>query len=144
MKLFGITLCNHTGPFSLRVICGCKMNYTGEKGFFLLFVKFMGQGCAPRLIAQVYEVNPLECPRCHSPMTVIAVITDLEKVRRILLHPVEIGLPSLNRQSVSLVYPGGGTRCSSFGNLFTEEHLSELYGLPIRTAIHEGRRKVIY
>jgi hypothetical protein len=29
-----------------------------------------------KLIAQVYEVDPLECPCCHSSMNVIAVITD--------------------------------------------------------------------
>ena len=45
----------------------------------------------PRLIAQVYEVDPLECPRCHSPMKVIAVITDPDVVRKILRHLVKIG-----------------------------------------------------
>jgi len=37
-----------------------------------------------RLIAQVYEVDPLECPRCHAPMNVIAVITDPEEIHKIL------------------------------------------------------------
>lgn len=31
--------------------------------------------CA-RLIARVYEVDPLECPKCHSQMRILAVITD--------------------------------------------------------------------
>ncbi len=44
-----------------------------------------------RLIAQVYEVNPLECPRCHSPMKLIAVIIDPEDVKKILRHLVKIG-----------------------------------------------------
>jgi hypothetical protein len=44
-----------------------------------------------RLIAQVYEVDPLECPRCHAPMNVIAVITDLAEVKKILRHLVKIG-----------------------------------------------------
>jgi hypothetical protein len=44
-----------------------------------------------RLIAQVYEVDPLECPRCHSPMNVIAVITELEEVKKILRHLVKVG-----------------------------------------------------
>ena len=35
----------------------------------------------------MYEVDPLECPRCHSPMKVIAVITEPEEVRKILRHP---------------------------------------------------------
>ncbi len=44
-----------------------------------------------RLIAQVYEVDPLECPRCQSPMKVIAVITDPDEVRKILRHLVKVG-----------------------------------------------------
>jgi len=44
-----------------------------------------------RLIAQVYEVDPLECPHCHSPMNVIVVITDPEEVRKILRHLVKTG-----------------------------------------------------
>ena len=46
-----------------------------------------------RLIAQVYEVDPLVCARCRSPMKVIAVITDLQEVRKILRHLVKVGRP---------------------------------------------------
>jgi hypothetical protein len=51
-----------------------------------------------RLIAQVYEVDPLECLHCHSPMKVIAVITDPEKVRKILRHLAKIGHLPLRRR----------------------------------------------
>ena len=44
-----------------------------------------------KLIAQVFEVDPLECPLCHSLMKVIAVITEPEEVRKILRHLVKIG-----------------------------------------------------
>jgi hypothetical protein len=44
-----------------------------------------------RLIAQVYEADPLICPRCSAPMRILAVITEPEKVRKILRHLVEIG-----------------------------------------------------
>ena len=44
-----------------------------------------------RLIAQLYEVDPLECPRCRSPMKVIAVITEPQEVCKILRHLVKIG-----------------------------------------------------
>ena len=44
-----------------------------------------------RLIAQVYEVDPLVCTRCWSSMKVVAVITDPEEVRKILRHLVKIG-----------------------------------------------------
>ena len=44
-----------------------------------------------KLIAQVYEVDPLECLCCHAPMNVIAVITEPEGVRKILRHLVKVG-----------------------------------------------------
>jgi hypothetical protein len=44
-----------------------------------------------KLIAQVYQVDPLICPYCHSPMKVIAVITAPEEVRKILRHLMKIG-----------------------------------------------------
>jgi hypothetical protein len=40
---------------------------------------------------EVYEVDPLVCPRCSAPMRTLAVITDLAEVRKILLHLVKIG-----------------------------------------------------
>jgi hypothetical protein len=39
----------------------------------------------------VYEVDPLVCPRCSAPMRILAVITEPEEVRKILLHLVKIG-----------------------------------------------------
>lgn len=39
-----------------------------------------------RLIRKVYEADPLECPKCHGPMWVIALIDDPPIVRRILEH----------------------------------------------------------
>jgi hypothetical protein len=44
-----------------------------------------------RLIAQVYEVDPLTCSRCGSPMRILAVITEPEEVRKILRHLVKTG-----------------------------------------------------
>ena len=44
-----------------------------------------------RLIAQVYEVDPLVCPRCSAPMRILAVITEPDEVRKILRHLVKIG-----------------------------------------------------
>ena len=39
-----------------------------------------------RFIQKVYEVDPLECPRCSARMRVISFITDPAVVRRILEH----------------------------------------------------------
>ena len=44
-----------------------------------------------KLIAQVYELNPLVCPRCHSEMRIVAVITEPQEVCKILRHLVKIG-----------------------------------------------------
>ena len=43
-----------------------------------------------RLIAKVYEVDPLICRRCGSKMKLIAVITDPSEVRTILHHLIKI------------------------------------------------------
>ena len=45
-----------------------------------------------RLLAKVYEVDPLRCARCGSPMRVLAVITDAQQVRRILIHLIKTGV----------------------------------------------------
>ena len=39
-----------------------------------------------RLIHKVYEVDPLECPKCGASMRVIALIDDATVIRRILEH----------------------------------------------------------
>ena len=44
-----------------------------------------------RLIAKVYEADPLICRHCGSPMRIMAVITEPQQVRRILLHLIKTG-----------------------------------------------------
>jgi hypothetical protein len=44
-----------------------------------------------RLLAKVYEVDALRCNRCGSPMKVLALITDPQQCRRILLHLIKTG-----------------------------------------------------
>ena len=39
-----------------------------------------------RLIHKVYEVDPLECPKCKGPMRVISLIDDKAIIRKILTH----------------------------------------------------------
>jgi len=39
-----------------------------------------------RLIKQVYEVDPLVCPRCGSPMRIIAFIEQPAGIKEILTH----------------------------------------------------------
>jgi hypothetical protein len=46
-----------------------------------------------RLIAKIYEVDPLVCPRCFSKMRVLAVITNPAEVKKILRHLIKIACP---------------------------------------------------
>ena len=42
---------------------------------------------------EIYEVDPLICPRCSSKMRVLAVITNAAEVKKILRHLIKIGCP---------------------------------------------------
>ena len=44
-----------------------------------------------RLLAKVYEIDPLVCPKCGWEMRVIAVIQDPVEIRDILAHLVKTG-----------------------------------------------------
>jgi hypothetical protein len=56
-----------------------------------------------RLLAKIYEVDALRCSRCGSPMKVLAIITDPQQCRRILLHLIKTGVapPGLEASSLS-------------------------------------------
>jgi hypothetical protein len=44
-----------------------------------------------RLLAKVYEVDPMMCPKCGGDMKVIAIIEDPDELRRVLRHLVKVG-----------------------------------------------------
>ena len=44
-----------------------------------------------RLLAKVYEVDPMVCPKCGAEMKVIAIIEDPDELGRILRHLVKMG-----------------------------------------------------
>ena len=56
-----------------------------------------------RLIARVYEVDPLICDRCGSPMRILAIITDPQEVKKILHHLARAGRspPGLDPSSLN-------------------------------------------
>jgi hypothetical protein len=56
-----------------------------------------------RLLARVYEVDPLVCPACGSQMKVIAVIQDIDEIKHILRHLIKVGRapPGLDESSVN-------------------------------------------
>jgi hypothetical protein len=39
-----------------------------------------------RLIAKIYEVDPLTCPKCGSEMKILSVIMDTCEIKKILKH----------------------------------------------------------
>ena len=55
-----------------------------------------------QLIAKVYEVDPMVCGRCGSPMRILAIITDPEEVKKILRHLVKTGKPPPGLDTLSL------------------------------------------
>jgi hypothetical protein len=62
-----------------------------------------------RLLAKVYEVDPMVCPKCGAEMKVIAIIEDPDELKRILQHLVKLRrfppgfyLDRLNRQLLPL------------------------------------------
>jgi len=44
-----------------------------------------------RLIAKIYEIDPFVCPKCGSEMRVIAVIQNVDDIKRILKHLEKVG-----------------------------------------------------
>jgi hypothetical protein len=55
-----------------------------------------------RLIAKIYEADPLICRRCGSPMQILAVITEPQQTRKILLHLIKTGKAPPGLDSTSL------------------------------------------
>ena len=47
-----------------------------------------------RLIARIYEVDPLTCPRCGHELKIVAAITDPRVIDKILAHRRRVGLRS--------------------------------------------------
>jgi len=47
-----------------------------------------------RLIARIYEVDPLVCPRCGHELKIVAAITDPCVTDKILEHRRRVGLRS--------------------------------------------------
>ncbi len=67
-------------PFSLA-----KMTYDPNSGTVIyLHEARRARSTWARLIHKIYEVDPLECPRCKRPMRVIALIDDTAVMRKIL------------------------------------------------------------
>jgi len=57
-----------------------------------------------QLICQVYEIDPLKCPKCGAQMKIIAFILEREEVIRILKHleiwPIEYPKPTFSGQDL--------------------------------------------
>ena len=58
-----------------------------------------------KLIAKVYEIDPLICSQCGGEMKVVAVIMDSVEVKKILRHLVKNGKspPGVNGDDLAMV-----------------------------------------
>ena len=61
-----------------------------------------GRSTWAKLIAQVYEVDPMTCSQCGSSMRILAVITEPQEIRKILRHLLKIGRSPPGFDPVSL------------------------------------------
>lgn len=76
------------------------------------------------LIHKVYEVDPLECPRCKGPMRLITLIEDPDVIRRILRH---LGLwHSEPPRGIERAPPQGTKRPAHVSILFTYHSIPEI------------------
>ena len=68
-------------------------------------VAVSGNSIWAKLIANVYEVEPLVCTKCGGEMKVVAVIMDPVEVKKILRHLVKTGKspPGLNGGEFNMV-----------------------------------------
>ena len=53
--------------------------------------RFFASLYRPKLLRRTFDVDVLQCPKCHGRLRVLAVITEREPVRQILAH---LGLPT--------------------------------------------------
>ncbi len=79
MTLLRRTILGATGAAGLSTTCATPIEAVSE-------FAARARAAWARLIRKVYEADPLECPKCHSPMRIIALIDDPPVVRRILEH----------------------------------------------------------
>ena len=68
-------------------------------------IAFSGNSTWAKLIAKIYEVDPLVCTKCGGEMKVVAVIMDPVEVKKILRHLVKTGKspPGFCREDFSMV-----------------------------------------
>jgi hypothetical protein len=79
------------------------------------------------LLARIYEVFPLICPTCQTPLTFIAFITEPEPITRILAHIGEPTSPPLIHpargppQTELAMRPGGGQAVEAARESFPDD-----------------------
>ena len=68
-------------------------------------IAFSGNSTWAKLIAKIYEVDPLVCTKCGGEMKVVALIMDPVEVKKILRHLVKTGKspPGFCREDFSMV-----------------------------------------
>lgn len=113
---------------------------SGGETQLLLLARSLTQ--EPRLLLLDEPMNHLDLKHRKDMLELLLEWRRAGKTAVMTTHDPETA--ALLADHLILVFPGGRLLCGSFAELFTGEHLSALYGLPIRTLHHDGRCFVVY
>jgi ABC-type cobalamin/Fe3+-siderophores transport system ATPase subunit len=96
----------------------------------------------PRLLLLDEPMNHLDLKHRKGILELLLDWREAGKTAVLTTHDPETA--ALLADHLVLVFPGGRMASGAFAELYTGEHLSELFGLPIRTFDRDGRCYVDY
>jgi iron complex transport system ATP-binding protein len=113
---------------------------SGGETQLLLLARSLTQ--QPQLLLLDEPMNHLDMKHRKGILELLMGWREAGKTAVLTTHDPETA--ALLADHLILIFPGGRIVCGAFTELFTGEHLSALYGLPIRTFERDGRFYVEY
>jgi iron complex transport system ATP-binding protein len=113
---------------------------SGGETQLLLLARSLTQ--QPQLLLLDEPMNHLDMKHRRGILELLLEWREVGKTAVLTTHDPETA--ALLADHLILIFPRGRMACGAFAELFTGEHLSALYGLPIRTFEHDGRFYVDY
>jgi iron complex transport system ATP-binding protein len=113
---------------------------SGGETQLLLLARSLTQ--EPKLLLLDEPMNHLDLKHRKGILELLLGWREAGKTALLTTH--DPGTAALLADHLILIFPGGRMIWGAFPQLFTREHLSELYGLPIRTFDREGRFFIDY